>query len=98
MTELRRRRKAPTPKVRYVSVEFGESRRSYTYKTIHDLEVGDKVIVQAGDRLSSATIVNPDVSTPKFKCKWVIGKINYAQYERDFKHLLEDLGLTLDSE
>ena len=73
--------------IKTVECVFEGSDKRYTYKTILDLKVGDKVVVNApGNNFKIIDVVKID-NAPKldinasFSYKWIVQKIDTEQYE-----------------
>lgn len=70
-----------------VTVKFDSSNKTYTYKTILDVQKGDKVIVDTPS--SGMVIVDVVKAVPAletslnfgFKIKWVVSKVDIEHYE-----------------
>lgn len=87
---LLKERKNP---VSYAQVIFHGRGKPYTYKTIINLHNGDKVIVEANGRITLAEVFNNKCSNPKFKCSWILKKLNLEQIKKDHYKKLESLGI-----
>ena len=77
------------PKFKFVGIEFRETAKVYPYKTVLDVEVGDKVLVPCGDgvdqiiKMVSVVVVGdetPEVATGK-KHKWIIQKVDMTHFK-----------------
>lgn len=84
-----------------VSVVFPNSNGVYTYMTMEELQVGDKVLVdtpRAG--LVVVTVKEVDVSwdiDSKFSYKFIVDKVNMEKYER-INQVVEEVRETIEAE
>lgn len=73
----------------FIKVQFANSTRTYTYKTIDDsIEVGDKVLVDSPSQGMVVVTVaevckadEVDLNEQRFKYKWIVQKIDMLAYE-----------------
>ena len=76
-------------KFRFIKVQFANSVKTYTYKTIDDsIEVGDKVLVDSPSQGMVVVTVaevckanEVDLNEQRFKYKWIVQKIDLLAYE-----------------
>lgn len=76
-------------KFRFIKVQFANSAKTYTYKTIDDsIEVGDKVLVDSPSQGMVVVTVaevckahEVDLNEQRFKYKWIVQKIDLLAYE-----------------
>lgn len=77
------------PHFQFITAQFAGSQQHYTYKTdISILAVGDLIVVEAPSGLTVVTVseVNVEVKpSPKFAIKWVVDKVEVANYKRVIK-------------
>lgn len=76
------------PDFKIVVVQFPTSSKNYHYKTILDVQPGDKVVVDApstGYTVLDVVEVIPALETElsyNFQIKWVVDKVDVEQYEK----------------
>lgn len=77
------------PYFQFITAQFAGSQQHYTYKTdISSLAAGDLIVVEAPSGLTVVTVseVNVEVKpSPKFAIKWVVDKVEVANYKRVVK-------------
>lgn len=91
--ELKQRKKN---QIKYTSVRFGGG-RLYTFKTILNLDPGDKVVVRTAQGLGSADVYATNIPFPNndFEYNWIVGKIDLKKFDSDFIKSIEYLGIKL---
>ncbi len=77
---------AENPNFKLIIVNFPGSTKPYHYKTMLDIEVGDKLVVATPQGLTvlEALEVIPAIEsdlTYSFPIKWVVSKVDLASYE-----------------
>lgn len=84
-----KRRNAPIT-IDLVKVSFHGTSRLYTFKTVHQLKVGDRVIVRTQKGLTLATVWSLRASfNPTIKYNWVLEKFDENKIESKFHELLK---------
>lgn len=70
--------------INYVGVKFDSSSKIYHYKTLEQLEVGDKVVVHARDQLLVVDVaeINCNIAPVNhFAYKWTVCKVSFEKHE-----------------
>lgn len=78
---------AANPEFKFVRVQFNNSPKVYTYKTVLAIEVDDTVVVDTPTSgLTCAKVVEvaklEEVDLDRYDYKWIVQKVDLAHYEQ----------------
>lgn len=92
MPQLQRRQ--PRTIIGFVKVSFHGTSRLYTFKTVLNLKIGDRVIVRTQKGLTLATVWGLKASVnPVIKYNWIMEKFDENEIETRFYELMEKLNI-----